>query len=140
MADKLYEMLSAWGLEPGEGNRFMVELAAERTKQRVLAMAGTAGSAGEIAGKIESDMESVCLDMAAGEYLMSRLALFPQDFVEWQPDVKSLGMGDVSISYAVDGESVCSGRAGVFAFANELLQRSEKTVIAMLAASRGVKW
>ncbi len=148
MADKLYEMLSALGLEPGEENRSLVEMAAERAKRRVCAMAGvdvfSGDMSGDISGKISekfaSDMESVCLDMAVGEYLMSRLALFPQDFAEWQPDVKSLGMGDVSISYAVDGDGVCGGRAGVFAFANELLQRSEKTVMAMLAASRGVRW
>ncbi|MBQ3180896.1 MAG: hypothetical protein IJB55_06060 [Firmicutes bacterium] len=128
MPEKLCELLAAWGLAPEGADEVLAALAVERAESKLLTELGIE--------ELTADMAAACLDMAAGEYLMTRLALSPQVFADWQPDVRSLSMGDVSVGYAVGESGRYAGRAGVFQFANGLLMRSRE----VLAAVRGVKW
>lgn len=125
MLERLYELLLAWGMAPDEGDKVLAELSLERARQRLTVEVGVE--------ELSARLDEAVLDMAAGDYLMAKLALAPQAFADWQPDVKNVRMGDVSVGYAA-GET--GGRAGVFQFANGLLMRSRELV----AGVRGVVW
>lgn len=125
MLDRLHERLSACGLAVDEADEVLLALSLERAGKKLCVELGL--------DELTEDLEEAVLDMAVGDYLMAKLSLAPQAFADWQPDVKNLRMGDVSVGYAA-GEF--GGRSGVFQFANGLLMRARETV----AAVRGVIW